>query len=65
MIVSRGQGVGERIAKRCKVSFWDGNGLNLDCNNGYMTEYICQNSLNHTFKLVSFIICKSYFNKGG
>ena len=50
----------EGIAKSYKGKFWDGNSLCLDCGNGYMTKYICQNSLNCTLKLVSFLLYVNY-----
>lgn len=37
--------------------------LNFDRGGGYVGVNISQNSLNHTFKMMCFIVWKLYFNK--
>ena len=50
-------------SKRAPGNFWDHEDvLYLDCNHGYTTIHICQNS-NCTLKMMNFTVCKLNFNK--
>lgn len=41
----------------------DGIALNFNCGASYTGVNISRNSLNHTFKMVCFIVWKLYFDK--
>ena len=56
-----------RLQKVCRIFCGNATGHCVDCSEGFMDVYLCQNSLlkNVHFKYASFIILKLYSSKTG
>lgn len=56
-----------RLQKACRIFWGNATGHCVDCNEGFVDVYLCQNSLlkNVHLKYASFIILKLYSSKTG